>query len=77
MDDRTKDYHDLSFNASYLTKIFDKSTIIHLSISNILGIENVFGYRYNSQMNENMVYEAHPIKPSAKRFAVLVFMITL
>ncbi|MCD4795461.1 MAG: TonB-dependent receptor [Bacteroidales bacterium] len=77
LDDITKDYHDLSFNASYLTTVFGNSAIIHFSVSNLLGIENVYGYRYSSQMNENMAYEAHPVKPSAKRFAVLVFMLSI
>ena len=75
--DKTKDYHDLSMNASYLTKIFGNQAIIHLSISNILGINNIYSYRYNSQMNENHVYEAYPVKPTAKRFAVLVFMLSI
>ena len=76
LDDQTKDYHDLSINASYLTKVFGNQAIIHFSISNLLGVENVFGYRYSSQMNDNMVYEALPIKPSAKRFAVLVILLS-
>ncbi len=77
LDDITKDYHDLSFNASYLTTVFGNSTIIHFSVSNLLGIENVYGYRYSSQMNDDMIFEAHPVKPGAKRFAVLVFMLSI
>jgi vitamin B12 transporter len=46
LSDRTPDYHNLSVNASYLTNIKGHFTVIVLSVSNVLGIDNVFGYRY-------------------------------
>ncbi len=75
LSDKTKGSHDLSFNASYLRELFGASTIIHISVSNILGFDKIYGYRYDSQTNENMEYEAHPIKPVAKRFAVLAIIL--
>ncbi len=75
--DKTKDYFDLSFNFSYLTKLFGNTAIIHFSMGNILGIDHIYGYRYSNQADENGIYQGHPIKPAAKRFAVLVFMLSL
>lgn len=46
--DRTKDYHNLSLNFSYLTSIKKNFTVVVLSVSNVLGIHNVFSYNYSS-----------------------------
>ena len=43
---RTPAFHDLSLNASYLTTLFGQFTIVHVSASNVLGRQNIFGYRY-------------------------------
>lgn len=77
MADYTKCYNDLSMNISYLTKVFDKQVVIHLSLSNILGFNNVYSYRYSPNPNDDMVYEAHPVKAGAKRFVVLVFILSI
>ncbi|MCF6183325.1 MAG: TonB-dependent receptor [Bacteroidales bacterium] len=74
LSDRTQGNYDLSFNASYLTEIWGSSTIVHLSVSNVLGFDKIYGYRYDNQPNENNEYEAHPIKPAAKRFAVIALI---
>jgi vitamin B12 transporter len=46
--DRTKDYHNLSLNFSYLTSIGKNFTVVVFSIGNILGVKNVFTYNYSS-----------------------------
>lgn len=46
--DRTKDYHNLSINVSYLTSIGKNFTVLVLSVGNVLGIDNVFTYNYSS-----------------------------
>ena len=66
--DRTKTYHDLSLNASYLTEIFKKFTIVHLSVSNVLGFNNVFGYHYQTTPNPDGSYPSFAVKQWAKRF---------
>jgi hypothetical protein len=45
--DRTKSYHNLSFNASYVTSFWGNMTVVYFSASNLLGINNVFGYKYS------------------------------
>lgn len=77
MADKTKVYQDLSVNASHLRTFFGKQAIIHLSVSNLLGFNNVFGYSYSSSPDENNQYAAFPVKPAAKRFIVLVFILAL
>jgi len=74
MTDRTKCYNDVSMNISYITKLFNRQAVIHLSASNIFGFDNVYTYRYSPNPDDNMVYEAHPVKAGAKRFVVLVFI---
>jgi hypothetical protein len=45
--DRTKSYHNLSFNASYVTNFLGNMTVVYFSATNLLGINNIFGYRYS------------------------------
>ncbi len=48
LSDYTKPYQNLSLNGSYLTSIHKNFTVIVFSITNVLGIENVFNYRYSA-----------------------------
>jgi len=73
--DRTKSYHNLSINSSYLTQLFGKFTIVHVSVNNLFGFKNIFGYSYSSEPGVNSIFEAHPITPYAKRtFVVAIFI---
>ena len=77
MSDRTKAYHDLSFNFSYLTSLWNNFTIVYFSIGNLLDREHVFGYNYSPQPNEQGNFEAFAIEPMAKRFIFLGVFISL
>ncbi|EAY31231.1 TonB-dependent receptor [Microscilla marina] len=44
--DTTPAYHNLSLTYTYITSLFDNFTILFASINNVLGVQNVFGYRY-------------------------------
>lgn len=77
MDGRTPYYGDISINCSHLTKLFDMPTIIYMSVNNLLGRDNIFGYRYYSQPNEDGVYESFPVKSDAKRFYFVGIFITI
>lgn len=68
----TRAYHDLSLNVSYLMR---SNIIIHGSVTNVLGFDNVFGYE--SSADENGVYVLRPIKQAAPRFIFLGVFITL
>jgi hypothetical protein len=77
LSDRTKSYNDLSFNLSYLTDIWDNFTIIYISVGNILGIDQTFGYRYSLSPDSNGNFDAYEIKPGAKRFLFLGIFISI
>lgn len=46
--DKAKNYHNLSLNFSYITNIFNNFSVVFFSIDNIIGYNNVYGYRYSS-----------------------------
>ena len=71
---KTRSYHDLSMNISYLWK---NNVIFHAYVTNVLGIENVFGYEYGNQLNEAGRHNRRAIEPMAPRFFFLGVFITL
>lgn len=71
---RTPAYHDLSMNFSYLVKT---NFIIHFSVTNVLGRDNIFGYQYSQDPDERGMYAGIPIGQPAKRFIFLGVFITL
>jgi hypothetical protein len=42
-----KSFNNLSLNASYLTSLWGNFTVIYANIDNVLGIKNVYSYRFN------------------------------
>ena len=48
MQDRTAPYHNLSAMIAYLTKIGQANTIFVVSVNNVLGSEQIFGYNYST-----------------------------
>jgi len=77
LSDRTKPYHDLSLNISYLTDIFKKFTIIHLLVSNVLGLDQVYQYRFQEVPGADGIYPSYEVKPPAKRFLFLGVFISI
>ncbi|MFT7589726.1 MAG: vitamin B12 transporter [Limisphaerales bacterium] len=78
MDGRTKTFNNLSVNVSYLTNIWDNFTVVFASFGNILGIDNIFGYRqfnpdgtilanYGYGLNEGVDFVELAQRPPAKR----------
>jgi len=67
-------YKDLSVNYSYLVK---PNMILHVSVSNVLGFQNIFGYQYNATPNEDGEYQGSAVRPQATRFIFIGFFITL
>lgn len=77
MDGRTPFYNDISINCSHLRTIFNMPTIIYLSVNNLLGRDNIFGYRYYTQPNAEGIYESLPVKSVSKRFYFVGVFITM
>ncbi len=71
---RTPAYQDLSMNISYLPKPF---LIIHASVTNLLGRDNIFGYEYSSTPDSNGVYPGRAIRQPARRFLFLGVFFTI
>ncbi len=65
---RTPAYHDLSVNASYLTNLGGHFTIIYVSATNILGLNQTFGYQFGNTPDADGQLPARAIMPPAKRF---------
>lgn len=76
-DRRTPAYHDLSFNASFLTHWFDNFTIIYASVSNVLGLDQNFGRRFSTLPGGNGQFSSIPVDPAARRFLFLGIFISL
>jgi outer membrane cobalamin receptor len=67
-------YQSLNVNWSYLLK---QHVIIYASVSNLLGSEQQFGYKYASMPDEEGIYRSAPIMPGAKRWFLIGCFITL
>ncbi|MEQ9303205.1 MAG: TonB-dependent receptor, partial [Marinoscillum sp.] len=71
---RTSAYHDLSFNIAYLPTA---NIILYASATNLLGSDQVFGYRYASAPNEQGVLDSEAIRLPARRFLFVGCFITI
>ena len=74
MSEKTSSYHSLNFNWAYL---LNKQQILYVSVSNILGTKNIFGYDYANTPNASGKYTAKAIRPTADRFFFVGFFWTI
>ena len=70
MNGKTKDFHNLNLSWAYL---MSAQKILYLSVSNVLGTQNVFGYEYANTPDTNGVFRSRPIVPTADRFIFVGF----
>lgn len=70
-------YSDVGANISYLTSLFGQFTIVHLSVSNVLGRENILGYRRVSLSGNSENASLITIKPDVKQFIFLGIFISI
>ena len=68
MTDRTMSYHSLGLQANYLKTFGTINAVFIVNVSNALGSEQVFGYRYGSKQNAQGQYASEAVTPMAKRF---------
>ena len=74
MAEKAKSYHSLNFNWAYL---LNKQQILYVSVSNVLGTQNVFGYDYSNSPDASGTYTARAIRPTADRFFFVGFFWTI
>ena len=67
MNDKTPLYQDLCMSISYVLQRNKVLTIVHASVSNVLGNNNIYGYHF-SKMPVDGEYVASAIRPASKRF---------
>jgi hypothetical protein len=77
MEGRTRPYHDISLNLTYLTTLFNRDCILHLNVTNLLGFNNIYGYRYAATPDENGIYPSQPIVPATGTMAIFLIMLSL
>lgn len=74
MNGQTPAFMDLSFNAAYL---YRPHVIFYISATNLLGRENIFGYRHALQPDGQGHYPMEAVGQPALRFLFLGIFITL
>lgn len=75
MDRKTAPIHDLSGSISYITSIFGKFTVVHLSVNNILGLDKIYSYEFFTEDNSSN-YTIVPVKSMMQRTIILGLFIS-
>jgi hypothetical protein len=70
-------YLAMLMNFSHLTSIFGNYTIVHFSISNFTGRNNVLGYRRIPVSGENGERSLVTIRPDVKQFMFMGIFISI
>jgi hypothetical protein len=71
---RTPAYWDVSANAAFL---YRQHIIFYVSATNLIGRDNIFGYRYAQQADAEGFYKQEAIRQGATRFLFVGIFITL
>jgi len=74
---RTPSFQDLSLNLSYVTTLWKNFTVVHVSCSNVLGRNNIYGYRYATTPNASGFYESVAVTPAAPRMFFVGLLISI
>ncbi len=74
MDGKTKSYNSVNMNWSYL---ISQQKILFVSVSNVFGFKNVFGYDYANNPDINGTFQRQAILPTADRFFFVGFFWTI
>jgi hypothetical protein len=74
MNGKTKSYNSLSLSWAYL---LTTQKILYLSVSNVLGSQNVYGYDYARLPDANGVHNRQAVTPTADRFFFVGFFWTI
>ena len=71
MNQKTKNYHDLSINCSHLMDVFGNFTILYISLSNVTAADHIYGYRYYSLPSPDGEFGEYPVTDGLKHFLVV------
>lgn len=71
---KTKTYNSMNFSWAYL---ISQQKILFISVSNVLGANNVFGYEYTDTPDASGTYARRAITPTADRFFFIGYFWTI
>ncbi|MFC6097885.1 carboxypeptidase-like regulatory domain-containing protein [Flavobacterium qiangtangense] len=74
MNGKTKSYNNLSFNWAYL---ISQQKILYVSVSNVLGTDNIFGYEYANNPDASGQFQRQAVTQPADRFFFVGFFWTI
>jgi outer membrane cobalamin receptor len=74
MNGKTKSYNNFSANWAYL---ISPQKILFFSVTNVLGIKNVYGYNYANTPSTDGIFERQAVIPTADRFFFVGFFWTI
>lgn len=74
MNGKTKSYNNLSFNWAYL---ISQQKILYVSVSNVLGTDNIFGYEYANNPDSSGQFQRQAVTQPADRFFFVGFFWTI
>ncbi|RZK92079.1 MAG: TonB-dependent receptor [Hymenobacter sp.] len=74
---RTPSFQQLDLSASYLTHLAGEFTIVYLGVTNALGCDNVFGYRYASAPGPDGTFAAVPTRSLLPQLVVGALLISI
>lgn len=77
MADKTKPYNDVSLGLTHILYLFNKQTVLHMIVNNVLGFNNIYGYNYNAKPNQSGIYDRTTITPASKRMVVALISFQL
>lgn len=61
LNEKTKNYHSVNLSASYL---ITQQKILNISVNNLLGTKNIYGYNYKNKAKLNGIYKRQAITSS-------------
>jgi vitamin B12 transporter len=73
----TPSFRQLDLSLSYLTHVFGQYTIVHLAMTNVLGRDNTYGYRYATTPDAAGHYAGVPVRQVAPQLVVAALLISI
>jgi vitamin B12 transporter len=74
---RTPSFQQLDLSLSHLTHLFGQYTIVHLAMTNVLGRDNTFGYRYATTPDAGGHYARVAVRQVAPQLVVAALLISI
>ena len=74
---RSISYQSLDLSLSYLTHLAGQFTIVHLAVTNVLGRDNTYGYRYATTPDAGGHYVGVPVRSLTPQFVVAALLISI